>query len=61
MLSDLDRALIFAHFEDHIKNCKVPIKKECEAFVVLTKVKGLEWSQVKNVLNARIQKEKRKK
>jgi hypothetical protein len=39
----------------------VPIKKECEAFVVLKKVKGLEWSQVKNVLNARIQKEKRKK
>jgi hypothetical protein len=61
MLSSLDRALIFAHFEDHIKNCKVPVKKECEDFVLLKKVRGLEWSQVKDVVNARIQKEKRKK
>lgn len=53
-----DREELFSFFSENISNLKVPGKEMCLKFITIHKCE-FNWRDVKFILNARIQKEKR--
>ena len=56
---DQSREELFQFFETQIRSLKVPSKEEINNFIQISGSQ-LEWSKIKEVLNARVQREKRK-
>ena len=59
-LDHKQRTKLFDFFKDHIQKYKVPRKQECESFLKLNRIES-NWLLVKDIVNARVQKEKKKR